>query len=219
MAAKTKVAPSVVTSIPRLESMAAVIGVRITSKISTVLKIPISRAMFWSDSLNVLWWIRGRSRQFKPFVGNKVGEIQSSTDPEQWRYVPIDINPADLLSRELRAIDLEICERWWRDPAFLQRSEEAWPLNKLIDKPTGNEELKRSTALQNRFTSQATEYSACANHDGIVGAVFVSTSGTEEAFPLDPSRYSNWLRLKRILAWIFRFIHNCQRTKRERTRG
>ena len=86
-------------------------------------------------------------------------------------------------------------------------------------KPTGNEELKRSTAHQNRFKSQAVEYTVYANYDEIVGAVFVSTTGTEEAFPLDPSRYSSWLHLKRILTWIFRFIHNCQRTKRERTRG
>ena len=113
--------------------MAAVIGVRLTSKISTVLKILKCRALFWSDSMNVLLWIRGRSRQFKPFVANRVGEIQRSTDPEQWRYVPTDINPADLLSRGLRATDLEICERWWRGPAFLQRSEEAWPLKKLIE--------------------------------------------------------------------------------------
>ena len=169
--------------------------------------------------MNVLWWIRGRSRQFKPFVASRVGEIQSSTDPEQWRYVPTEINPADLLSRGLRAIDLEVGERWWRGPAFLQRSEEAWPLNKLTDKPTGNEELKRSTALQKRFISQAAEYIAYANHNEIAGTVFVSTIGTGEAFPLDPSRYSSWLRLKRILAWIFRFIHNCQRTKGERTRG
>lgn len=45
VAAKTRVAPSVATSIPRLEFMAAVIGVRLTSKISTSLEIPISRTI------------------------------------------------------------------------------------------------------------------------------------------------------------------------------
>lgn len=109
--------------------------------------------------------------------------------------------------------------KWWRGLAFLQRSEEAWLLNKLNNKPTGNEELKRSTALQKRFTSQVAKYTASANHDEIAGAVFVSTTGTEEAFPLNPRRYSSWLCLKRILAWIFRFIYNCQRTNMERTRG
>ena len=44
--------------------------------------------VFWSDSMNVLWWIRGRSRIFKPFVANRVGEIQSLTNPKQWRFVP-----------------------------------------------------------------------------------------------------------------------------------
>ena len=56
---------------------------------------------FWCDSLNVLWWIRGMSRKFKPFVGNRVGEIQSLTQPAQWRYLLSKENPVDLVSREL----------------------------------------------------------------------------------------------------------------------
>ncbi|MCG8047834.1 MAG: hypothetical protein N0E48_19785, partial [Candidatus Thiodiazotropha endolucinida] len=102
VAAKTRVAPTMSTSIPRLELMAAVVGVRLTGRISRVLEIPLSQATFWSDSVNVLWWIRGRSREFKPFVANRVGEIQSNTNPGQWRYVPTNLNPADLLSRGMK---------------------------------------------------------------------------------------------------------------------
>ena len=65
VAAKTRVAPSISTSIPRLELMAAVVGVRLTTRISKVLEIQLSQSIFWSDSANVLWWIRGRSREFK----------------------------------------------------------------------------------------------------------------------------------------------------------
>ena len=90
VAAKTRVAPSISTSIPRLELMAAVVGVRLTTRISKVLEIQLSQSTFWSDSANVLWWIRGRSREFKPFVANRIGEIQSNTNPDQWRHVPKD---------------------------------------------------------------------------------------------------------------------------------
>ena len=100
VAAKTRVAPTIATSIPRLELMGAVIGVRLSTRIASVLELHMSQAVFWSDSQNDLWWIHGHSRDFKPFVANWVGEIQTSTDPEQWRYIPTSLNPADILSRE-----------------------------------------------------------------------------------------------------------------------
>ena len=87
VAAKTRVAPLEATSIPRLELMAAVIGLRMTASISKTLSTSLDQATLWSDSMNVLWWIRGRSRSFKPFVANRLGEIQTATDPKQWRHV------------------------------------------------------------------------------------------------------------------------------------
>ena len=101
VAAKSRVAPPAATSTPRLELMAAVLGLRMAGSISTVLNASLDQATFWSDSMNVLWWIRGRSRSFKPFVANRVGEIQTATDPKQWRYVPNNKNPADLFTRGL----------------------------------------------------------------------------------------------------------------------
>ena len=71
VAVKTRVAPAIATSIPRLDLMGAVIGARVTSRVANVLEIQISSAIFWSDSANVLWWIRGRSREFKSFVANR----------------------------------------------------------------------------------------------------------------------------------------------------
>ena len=59
VAAKSRVAPCIATSIPRLELMGAVIGVRLALRIAEVLEIKISDAIFWSDSMNTLWWIRG----------------------------------------------------------------------------------------------------------------------------------------------------------------
>ena len=82
LAAKSRVAPCIATSMPLLKSMGAVIGMRLALRIAKVLEIKISDAIFWSYSMNTLWWIRGQSREFKPFVANRVGEIQSCTNPE-----------------------------------------------------------------------------------------------------------------------------------------
>ena len=59
VAVKSRVAPCIATSIPRLELMGAVIGVRLALRIAEVLEIKKSDAIFWSDSMNTVWWIRG----------------------------------------------------------------------------------------------------------------------------------------------------------------
>ena len=46
--------------------------------------------------MDVLWWIRGRGKDFRAFVANRIGEIQSGSDPAQWQHVRTDQNPADL---------------------------------------------------------------------------------------------------------------------------
>lgn len=96
---KTRVAPLTPVSIPRLELLAAVLGLHLTLAITEALRISISMVRFWSGSMNVLLWIRGHGRQFRPFVANRVGLIQSHTNPEQWQYVATQDNPADLCSR------------------------------------------------------------------------------------------------------------------------
>ena len=54
VAAKARVAPTISTSIPRLELMAAVVGACMAIRISQVLDISVGSATFWSDSMNVL---------------------------------------------------------------------------------------------------------------------------------------------------------------------
>ena len=52
LAAKSRVALLAATSIPRLELMAAVLGLR---SVSRVLNASLDQATFWSNSMNVLW--------------------------------------------------------------------------------------------------------------------------------------------------------------------
>ena len=98
VASKTKVAPLQSLSIPRLELMAAILGKRLALSIAEILSIDREYITFWTDSTSVLWWVKGYSRQFKPFIANRIGEIQTSTNPDKWRYVPTKQNPADHLT-------------------------------------------------------------------------------------------------------------------------
>ena len=208
VAAKTRVAPTIATSIPRLELMGAVIGVRLSTRIARVLELRMSKAVFWSDSQNVLWWIHGHSRDFKPFVANRVGEIQTSTDPEQWRYIPTSLNPADILSRGMTAADLAKCNRWWKGPEYLRKPEEAWPTKVIKDNHTGYDEMKQSSRLTIFTRMENSSESVC-----------MVVYGNEDNFPLEPPNYSSLLHLKRVLAWINRFVDNSRKQKENRTSG
>ena len=101
VSSKTRVLPNIATSIPRQELMGAIVGVQLTTRTAEVLGIKLTETTFWCDSTNVLWWVRGRSRNFKPFVANRIEEIQPKTEPNHWRHVPTGVNPADMLSRRM----------------------------------------------------------------------------------------------------------------------
>ena len=78
-------------------------------------------------------WIRGHSRSFKPFVANRFREIHDSSSPSQWRYVSTRENPADLPTRGVAVAELALSEMQWRGPTFLNKEEEAWPRQRLIE--------------------------------------------------------------------------------------
>ena len=104
IASKCRVSPVKAMTIPRLELMGAVLSIRLAQNILKV--ISVDRTIFWTDSENVWYWVRNQSREFKPFVANRIGEIQRTSSPEQWRHLPGTVNPADLPTSGLSAMAL-----------------------------------------------------------------------------------------------------------------
>ena len=124
VASKTKVAPLQSISTARLELMGAVLGNRLAKSVANALSKEKKSITFWTDSANVLWWIRGYSHTFKPFVANRVGEIQMSSSPERWRHVPITMNPADYLTRGVKLVEILNLKSWWEGPEYLRKDEQ-----------------------------------------------------------------------------------------------
>ena len=69
--------------------------------------------------------ICNHARRFKAFVSSRIGEIQTHTDPCQWKHVPGDQNVADDATRGISVKDLN--GRRMNGPQFLYMPEEDWP--------------------------------------------------------------------------------------------
>ena len=93
--------------------------------------------------MNVLWWIRGRSRSFKPFVVNRIGEIHDSSSSSQWRYESIRENPAYHPTRGAAVAELKQSEIWWRRSTFQGKDQETWPKTKIDPSPEATMEVRK----------------------------------------------------------------------------
>ena len=189
VASKICVAPLQAVSIPRLELMAAVTGAKLSETIGDTLGIQRHERVFWSDIMDTLYWIRGQSQRFKPFVSNRVGEIQALSNPGQWRHVPTKLNPADALTRGLAVSALCDEEKWWNGPSFLKQDPTEWPENKIEARRDLNAEIRK--VYQTKEMTEET--------------VFLSSIGEDR---LETQRYSNWSKLTRVSAWVDCFLEN-----------
>ncbi|GFY28277.1 39S ribosomal protein L49, mitochondrial [Trichonephila clavipes] len=123
--AKSRVAPLKLLSIPRLELMACCVGVRLVNSILKALNMPDLKVTLWSDSTTALWWIKEYGN-WSVFVANRVKEIRQLTKIQSWKYVPGNINIADLLSRGCSPRQM-LSSRWWEGPSWLKQNSEYWP--------------------------------------------------------------------------------------------
>ena len=69
-------------------------------------------------------------------------EIHDESSPDQWRYVPTKLNPADLGTRGALVQELATDDCWWHGPSFLQCGEDEWPERKFGKVPEAYKEVK-----------------------------------------------------------------------------
>ncbi|XP_075559900.1 uncharacterized protein LOC142591457 [Dermacentor variabilis] len=178
---KSRVAPIKRISLPRLELMGMVIGARLREYLERSLTLSISRWYLWTDSSIALHWVRGPAQQWKPFVANRVLEIQQRSDPDIWNHCSGIENPADLLTRGVTPQVLKSSSLWWNGPAWLSKPSTCWPRHEGTADMIIAEEERRTLRVHN-------------------------VTVKESVLPLQ--KYSSLSRLVRVTAWVLRFFHN-----------
>ena len=190
VASKCRVAPVKSMTIPRLELMGAILSSRLAESLLKVLQV--NNVFFWTDSENVWYWVHNQSKEFKPFVANRVGEIHRTTNPDQWHHVPGTMNPADLATRGMSALNLADSALWMEGPEFLKDDEITWPAS-----PSRNPKEVGGSERRVKVETHLTE-------------------STRKPV-LDAQGFSSFRHLCRVTAWILRFVRNAK--SKSRTKG
>ena len=208
--AKTRLAPiRPCITIPRLELMAALIGVRLMQFVLTTLGIKVANVRYWTDSMDVLYWIWSK-KPLKVFVKNRVSAILEDSKPEQWSYVETAKNPADLGTRGITLRNLISSEVWRKGPPLLHHpdeegADETAPLESLVS-DEAMEEFKKTSTTSKCLTTVTTLEEA--------DSTLCNDTG--------PFELTNCSTLKQAIhktAWIQRFIHNARSKREDRILG
>lgn len=192
VAGKTKVAPLNPLSIPRLELQAAVLGARLSNSITTGHTLKPDRVTFWTDSVDVLCWVKSDLRKYRQFVAFRVSEILETTDIANWRWIPSKYNPADDATKWKYQAKLSSESRWYTGPTFLMQPESEWPI-----------EVHRNSKKK--------------ENDEIKPQLSHVTNDSDE-IDLMVDRCSNWRKAYRVTAWVLRFVDNLKSKSRNTCR-
>ncbi|XP_050431415.1 uncharacterized protein LOC126839984 [Adelges cooleyi] len=180
LCSKTRVAPLKGVTIPRLELNGAVLLVQLAYKVAESWKIDVQSFKLWTDSMIVLGWLNSDSSRLKTYVANRVVQILEVSTAEQWRHVRTDENPADVVSRGLRPQDLVDNNIWWTGPSWLSEDESGWP--RIANVRMAEDDVPDLRTIRLALTGMIVPEMDMLQH------------------------HSEWSRLKRATAWLWRFI-------------
>ena len=183
--AKAYLATSENMTIPRMELEAALDGVRLARMVKDEFDLSC-RCSYWTDSAIVLQSIHADSKRFPVFARNRLAQIERNTCVYDWRHIPTELNPADLISRGARATELVNKSEWFEGPAFLKLPPEKWP-NRFEKKSATNEEIFQTFNLPGKC-------------DVSLFACVVEGGGMDRLI----GYFSSFYRLKVAVAWLLR---------------
>ena len=117
-------------TIPRLELSGMVLAAHQVPYLTKAWDLPNnSNFHIWCDAKVVLHWMEKQDIK-ETYVNNRVAQVRDLCE-DHWEsiklhYVPTDLNPADIITRQQKAEEFVNNETWWHGPTWLL-NESDWP--------------------------------------------------------------------------------------------
>ncbi|XP_045206117.2 uncharacterized protein LOC123558303 [Mercenaria mercenaria] len=200
---KTRLAPTQTTTIPRLELMAVLIGVRCIQFVRCQLGLLLEGVFLWTDSQCVLKWIN-TEKSLSTFVSNRIREIKECKGIV-FGYVPSKENPADINSRGSTLKSLIENQLWWHGPDWLSKHENEW-LKDSYDSEDSNCNVNKhyESEIKRGKTKNV-------NESELVSVNSNDSSSTIAPVGIDITRFSSFTKLLRVTVLCFRFIQRLKK--------
>lgn len=196
--AKVRVAPLKRVTLPRLELLAALLGARLLKFVKVALELPEDTPYTcWTDSTITLAWIQGESSRWKQFIRNRVEEIQSLTNPSNWKHCPGKENPADLLTRGVKASVLTHSTLWLRGPEV-------------------ETETLQTPEKQSSFS--VVEMGELVVSEG-TQPITICSAAPESSSLIEYKNFSSFGKLLRVIALVLKFVERMKATRRPIVQG
>ena len=212
IASKTKVAPLKELSIPRLELLGCLMLATLADSICKALDgvLTIQRKCFWSDSKISLCWIKNKSKEWKPWVENRVNKIRDLSEKDDWYFVPGGINPADIATREIDILSFCDNTSWWKGPEYILHDESTWPDQGQAEPSILDEINTEMRVVQTNVV--VTDTSAIENIEDNKSFTGVALHNI-----IDINRFSSLSKTFRVTSYMLRFIHNITHSNQSRS--
>ena len=156
---KSRIVPLKGDTIPRLELTAALMLAMLMSAVHNALKtsIEIHAIHCWTDSQVVLNWIRSEKTIKKPFINNRVDQINDLVTKDCWEYCPSHLNPADIASRGIPCSKLRLNSLWFNGPPYLEFEKELWP--RMNNTSAHSEDASCNVVINNQHSMEDDQHS------------------------------------------------------------
>ena len=126
-------------TILRFELQATLMASRIKVTILDQMDMAIDSVFLWSDSKNVLIYLRNKKPNFEPYIMRRCNKIRVNTRVEDWRYIPSKLNIADILPRGISFDKFYLLSTWFRGPELLVSNNQNYNFGGLKNKNVCNE--------------------------------------------------------------------------------
>ena len=195
------------STIPRGELRAAVMGATLAHVVKQDLGECFSKVLYVTDSTIVLSWLNQDQRPLHTLVRNAVIEIRRLTDIKDWFHIDSANNIADLGTRNCEVDEIGPESAWVNGHAWMRMPREQMPVKSICQIMLSQAERREASKEVKAQDIQG--YMLSELKDKVIERYKMSN------YLVDPCAHS-WPLAVRILALVKRFVMLCSRPREAR---